>query len=666
MSQIDIDNFMNHLSAVIGVDYTDEQREFIKRFDSTQFCFASPGTGKTMSAIGGLLVAELAYKIPGNKIYAMSFTNMATQELASRHSKSCQKLGIRATPNFITLHKLCTGLLKEHYAKLGMTSITFSEDIPMQRWVDIICGSIEIAEVKVPKIVRAIHKLNSSLVFNPVDIKESFAFKECDVSYEVFEQIRGKMFLHGILIQKIPVSDILLCTLLLLNLHPEVSEAFRESCKLMLVDEAQDLSLLQLKIISMLAEHVVLIGDMKQQIYAFNGACSEIVDYFFKFYPEALKLQLSHSFRCKSKIAEYASKIIAVNDIHDEFVGVSEGGIVEKSSNFSLDPIVERIKEDYTQHNKHLQKDVLFLFRNNSSAIPIAEKLYAERIPFRVNNYQKIYELPVIKDLYALCALAEEPDYAPNIKALSLLIHELRQYKNVEQMPLYKIMLKTGKSVFDINYQFQDQTEATEAFNTLYALHQKLKSGCSVRDAFNIIYKLYEARWLKEKAFLLEYPPTYYINLVQGILANKTVRTMRQYEDEKAMFIQHCNDYEIGIRCYTMHAAKGLEADIVYVLDANDGMIPNTAKLQRVINKDCLYEAAKSIRNERSLCYVAATRAKDELYIYHTGKIAEMFSPDERNSYAELDACYNLYNTEKLDVETFVDFCKEYIYEQIK
>ena len=662
---MDVDSFINELAGRLGIIYTEEQREFIKNFNTTQFCFASPGTGKTMSSIGGLLTAELIYKIPGNRIYAMSFTNMATGELAARHTKACRKLGIRSTVQFVTLHKMCSKILRENFNLLGMSSISFSDDLPMQSWVNVICKSVDIPEMKVPRIVRAIHKLNSSLVFNQIDIEESYAFKECDISYDIFEKIRGLMLVFGIVLQKIPVSDILLCTLLLLSLHPEICETFSNNCDLMLIDEAQDLSLLQLKIISLLAKKVVLIGDMKQQIYAFNGACSEIVENFFKFYPDAKKLQLSKSFRCKNEIADFASTLILPNGITDEFTGTGTGGTITKTNSLDLSNIVNKIRDDYNAHDRHFSRDILFLFRNNASAVPIAEKLYNANLPFRVNNYKKIYELPVIKDLISICTLAQYPDVPSNVGCLGLLIPEFRQYREAAQSPLYKIMLKTGQNVFDINYQFQDQAEAADAFNMLYTLNQELNKGCMLTDAFNIAFKLYNEKYLRYKAFLLEYTPDYYINLVQGILSNKTLKTLIQHENEKEAYINQCNDLQFGIRCYTMHAAKGLEADDVYILDADDGILPNNSQLEKAIKKDCEYEAAKSIRNERSLVYVAATRAKDNLVIQYKKNLSPLLNPEDSEAYRKLDEHYNLYKAEQIDIENFMRFCEVYVYESI-
>ena len=121
----------------------------------------------------------------------------------------------------------------------------------------------------------------------------------------------------------------MLYTLELLLKHPEVSRKFKDQCRVMLVDEAQDLSLLQLRIISLLTDCPVLIGDIKQQIYAFNGACQEIVGQFYKYFPGAWRKYFSRSFRCKNEIANYATKLILPNHVGGEdFTGTGDGGVV--------------------------------------------------------------------------------------------------------------------------------------------------------------------------------------------------------------------------------------------------------------------------------------------------------------------------------------------------
>ena len=119
--------FISMLEVKLGTNYTDEQKELITKFgDGPVFCFADPGTGKTFTAIGGLINAECFKQIPGNNIYALSFTKLATGELAVRHERTCQKLGITKNVNFQTLHSLCRTILKDNYKLLGMQTFNTS------------------------------------------------------------------------------------------------------------------------------------------------------------------------------------------------------------------------------------------------------------------------------------------------------------------------------------------------------------------------------------------------------------------------------------------------------------------------------------------------------------------------------------------------------------
>ena len=672
---MDINSFLSLLSVHIQTDYTEEQLDFIKNFrqDNNTICFASPGTGKTASSVGGLLTAELFYKIPGNKIYALSFTRMATGELAARHSKACKKLGIRQTVNFRTLHSICTSIIKENADRLNMKSCQIVDNMPMQTQVDVISGSMHewgeaINEKKIPNIVRAIRSLNSSLTFDRKNVEDSSVFKRCEIDYETFDRIRGIIFTYSLLTEQVQVGDIMLYTLLLLTRYPEISDSFKENCSLMLVDEAQDLSLLQLKVISLLASNAIIIGDNKQSIYSFQGASQEIVSQFYKLFDNVTTCELTQSFRCKNEIAKFANSIIIKNQRDNEnmfFAGTGEGGTVDITNTLNLDLIIAETAETYLEQNYRFTKDYLYLFRNNASAVPVAEKLFKAKLPFRVNHYTKAYDLPVIQDLVKIALLAKQPDVPKNVEILSKLINEFSQYRNVEANPLYKIMTKTGYSVFEINYQYKNQVEASEVFDVLNEVRAELMSGETLDKVFNMIYPMYYAHWLKSHEYLLEFPKDYYISLVQDLLRVKNLDQFIQDENEKEQLIKKYIDANTGIRCYTMHAAKGLEADVVYILDADDGILPNNNKLRDMVRKDCPVEAAREIRNERSLCYVAATRARESLIIQYRNVLSPLYKPMS-DDYDEFDEIYKCNMHTETDIEAFDEFARKYVDEVIQ
>ena len=670
MNGITQEAFISMIEVKLDVNYTDEQKELITAFgEQPTFCFADPGTGKTYTAIGGLLNAELFKGIPGKNIYALSFTRMATGELATRHKRACDKLGISNTVNFSTLHALCRGILAENYRKLGMLSFGSSANLTMAESVRLIEGTcnewgVAMPPNKIRNVVEACRSLNAALVFDEDNVKTKMAFKTCDIEYDLFDRIRGTLFSYALLSESISVSDILLYTLMLMQRFPEVSAQFKEKCKFMLVDEAQDLSLLHLRVISMLTDNPIFIGDMKQQIYAFNGACQEIVEAFFKFFPNAVRKKLTKSFRCKNEIAEFATKIILHNNIGGEdFTGTGEGGSVTihnstMEDGFSLDEICANLREDYLKNNRRFTEDVMFLFRNNTSAIPVAEALFKVELPFRVNKYQPAYDVPVIKEMCELLQLCVNPYDYSNILALRYLIPEFKTYYNVQKHPMYEICTQMGCSIFEVNYPFRDIATGNKAMQLLVDVQELMATDAPVRDLFNMLWPMYDENWVRPNAWKLEASVKYYLSSVQP-LVHKTYKQFMQDEMKKLDIINESTRYNRGVRCYTMHASKGLEADVVYILDADEGLIPNNSQLKKMLDKRCDMDAARSVREERSLCYVACTRAKNHLHIIYNGEIANMLLGE--NSYKQFDDVYSYYKVVGDDVRAFEKFTEAYI-----
>ena len=432
----------------------------------------------------------------------------------------------------------------------------------------------------------------------------------------------------------------------------------------MLVDEAQDLSLLQLRIISLLTDNPVLIGDMKQQIYGFNGACPEVVSEFHKLYPNCTDMKLTQSFRCRNEIADYATKIILHNNIGgDDYKGVGDGGRVNLLSGLwengaDIETLCKNIHNTYVANANKFDKSYLFLVRNNVSILPIVEELYKQGLPFRVNKYQPAYEIPVIKELCELLQLCDQPSTLSNIMALKYLIPEFRGYYNLNEHPFYQICRQTGCSLFEVNYQFKNMHVGATAMELLLEVREMLQDGATVGDMFNKMWRLYEENWIRYTSWKLEASPEYYIQSINS-LTRKNYSKFIQDEIQKMNIIKESERYGRGVRCYTMHASKGLEADIVYIIDANDGLIPNTSKLKQMTDKKCDLDAARAIREERSLCYVACTRAKEELNIVYTGTPSPILLGE--NPFKQFDSVYQYYKSTGDDIHAFERFVERYV-----
>lgn len=672
MNQLNItqDAFITSMEVKLNVNYTEEQKELIKRFgDGPTFCFADPGTGKTFTAIGGLLNAELFKGIPGENIYALSFTRLATSEMATRFTRACENLRITKQVNFHTLHALCRMILSENYRLLGMQNFGTAAPLSMEQARRVIEGCLEewgeeMPVNKIKNVIRAITSLNAALIFDEDSVRSRMAFKECGIDYELFDKLRGNIFAYSLLTERVSVSDMLLYTVMLLQQHPEISENFKKKCRLMLVDEAQDLSLLQLRVINLLTDNPVFIGDMKQQIYAFNGACQEVVQEFHKLFPSALDMRLSKSFRCRNEIADYATEIIKHNHVGGEdYKGIGPGGKVHVRSGLYEDGLdivnlAEQLHEEFVNNRNRFEREYLFLTRNNISLIPIMEELYKQGLPFRVNKFAPAYEVPVIQEMCEILALCNDPSDYRSVVAMRYLIPEFKAYALTDN-PYYIICKKTGCSIFEVNYQFRNADVADEAMHVMMEVHEQLNKGATVGELFNLMWRLYYENYVRPNEWRFEAKPEYYIASVNS-LTRKPYNQFIQDEIRKKQVTEESERYQRGVRCYTMHASKGLEADCVYIIDANEGLIPNQSKLNRMISKQCALDAARAIREERSLCYVACTRAKEELYIIYTSENPAPLLMGA-NPYGMYDAVYESNTVHTDDIRAFTEFTERYI-----
>lgn len=655
--------FITSLEAGLGCVYTNEQRRLIEEFDRSTICFASPGTGKTHTAIAGLIDAELYKGIPGDNIYALSFTRMATGELSVRYKKACERLHITPHVTFRTLHSLCAQLLEENPRYFNLPSIRTDKQRPIKeqvRTVEDLCQ--EWGEKITPKIardvVRACTDLNSALIFDEDSVKSKMVFKQCRCNYELFTRIRKNLFLLPMYTGIVPVDCIMLYALVLMLRHPEVSAEFKSKCKIMLVDEAQDLSLLHLRVISLLTDNAILIGDMKQQIYAFNGACQEIVDQFYRLYPQASTKELTQSFRCKNEIIDFANRIIAPNKLLGlEATGTGDGGSVDIIPNVPLNELAAQFRDDYLSHNHMFTRDTLFLFRNNASAIPIAEALFKEQVPFRVNNYKAATELPVVKEMVEILNLCRNPYNINYVGALGYLIPELNGYGALKDNPFYKLCEKNSCSIFEINYIFKDMGVGSAAMQLLSELSEDIRQGVTVTDLFNKLWPMYESQWLHTRTWMLEYSVNYYINIINDVIRDKTFDKFVADEAAKVSFINENLERNRGIRCYTMHASKGLEADDVYILDADPDILPNLKKLNKMVECHSEMDAAREVRNERSLCFVAVTRAREHVYIVPHVEPAPILMGE--NIFSRFDEIYTSFGIQSDDINAFNDFARE-------
>lgn len=640
----------------LGIRLTDEQMDFAADFTKPLISFSNPGTGKSTTTVVGLIMAEVHHGVPGRQINAMSFTNAATAELKSRYSNACELCSMTPTVKFNTFHSICYSICRDAFPRMRATEgIDWGTDIKaMMKYLEQ-AGITGKDEYYAKKVVETIGDLNSSMIYDELNIERSYKFKQLGLSVKVFQDIRVEWLLRCVQREKIPQGEIPVMALYVLCLYPEIRAKYRAQYDIMVVDEFQDMSNLYLKVLSMIAGNLIAIGDMKQQIYGFNGASLEIVREYKKIYPNAREVNLTQSFRCKEEIARYATNIIRKNDpTVAAFKGVSEGGCVEIMNyrELNVPAIVMRIKEEQKLIGNKGYKDSMFLFRNNVSAIPLAEELYRQHVSFRMPKFLPVYEMPVFKTICTMIDAAIDPRNLDKVSALCKLIPEFKKLPERDNVLLCE-MRATYKGMFDVAVRFREQ-RTVQIMNALQRAAKLVSEKAKASQVFNAVFSVYEHYILEDKWWLFPKPKEYYIGLVAPIVTAKTYDQMLREEYDKQRFISECERAHYGVRCYTLHAAKGLEADNIYILDADEGVFPNVTMMKKYIDSGCEYEAAKELHNERNLLYVGITRAKDNVTICYGDELTSLIEKPLSNGWCYLDTVYENTRKDYDDVGAFI------------
>ena len=640
------------IDASTGTKSTDEQMAFALDFTKPKANFANPGTGKSATMVKGLIMTETYHKIPGEKINAMSFTRESTAELKARYDKACKRCGITPTVKFNTFHSICREIVNVKYPRLRIRSgFDWDKDLGALKSYMEKLGLETDNDYYNKRVMLAIDKLNRELCYDPLNVERRYTFKELDMSLDKFQALRVEMFVYGLNMKCITQGEIPTYALYVLACDPALQAKYKSMYKIMIVDEFQDMTKLYLTILAMISETLIVIGDMKQQIYGFNGACAEIVEEYLKMFPNAEVHELTQSFRCKNEIADFATSIYQPNDYAVKaFNGVGDGGSVRvvQSADLNIRDIVRSIKEDNRRFMEEGKKErtSMFLVRNN----PIAEELDRQGVLFRVGKFYRVQDYPIYKELCDLGMLAAEPANEYYQKTCIKYFPEFRRYSEY-QNPFLKATY--GKSIFDVNYAFQ--TDSSRKIMTLLSKAARLIAEKSVAlEIIETLWEIYDKYIIEGKWWKLDYEVGFYQSLVVPIITRKDFLLMINEENDKAHKIQDNINANVGVRCYTMHASKGLEADDVYLLDMDSNIVPSVKNLSKLIKAGCEYEAARMVREERNLLYVGCTRAKENLIITHYGELTPLIASPKWNDYTYLDEIYTQTKMEFKDVETFL------------
>jgi len=608
----------------------EEQRLPAMQTDGAVLVTAGAGSGKTRMLTHRIAYMVKELDISPNNILAITFTNKAANEMKERLEKMINFIGDMWV---CTFHAMCSKILRYNINLLGYTkSFTIYGDSEQNSVLKKILEKDHIKSMLTNKQLEeemstktlAWHISNAKNNLLKPDEYSRFIRdeKKCKIITSVYKEYEDTLFKSNAL----DFDDLLVKTYELLKQFPDTLEFYQNKFKYIHVDEFQDTNTSQYELVKLLSgkyKNVFAVGDEDQCIYSWRGAQVGNVKQFTIDFAGCKVFKLEQNYRSTKKIIEVANKVIKNNTNRIEkhlWTGNEEGSEVELKQTYNdieeAESIAEKI-EYLVKHQGHKYSDFAILMRVNSLSRILEEKLLTYNIPYKVYGGFKFFERKEIKDTTAYLSLLANPsDTEATIRMLGF---PKKGIGDVSIEKLANIAYDNGVSIMDI-------INDCEKYGVTGALANKLKD----------VKVLFEDLNLKKETMTLEDFASYIVERV-GI---KEAIGMKTEEDENKCqnvdsFIQSVTEFadvnegagideflqsitlmrdidsmtdeDNFVSLITVHAAKGLEFNVVFLVGLNDGLFP----LSRAINST----NPNDLEEERRLMYVAVTRAKKKLFL---------------------------------------------------
>ncbi|MDO5409256.1 MAG: ATP-dependent helicase [Lachnospiraceae bacterium] len=585
---------------------TKPQYEAVTHKDGPMLVLAGPGSGKTF--VLTLRIQELieeGHVNPGN-ILVVTFTRAAADQMKERFLKlSSQET---TAVSFGTFHSIFFKIIRYAYHYQGSQIIREEQKYALLR--EIIRSKKVAIEDEKEFISGLISEI--SLVKGEMMNLEHYYSTSCpsEVFCEIFQAYQGWMDQNHM----IDFDDMQVICYELFKGRPDILASWQRKFQYILVDEFQDISRIQYELVKMLSaplNNLFIVGDDDQSIYRFRGARPEIMLGFEKDYPNCKKVLLDVNFRCDRNIVAAAGRVISKNKTRfEKEIQANRPAacavLVRKFEDSSKQylHVIREIQEAEKQGTP--LEEMAVLFRTTRCAGGLVQKLMDFNIPFQMKDVlPDLYSHFISRNILAYVRIAmgsrDRSDFLEIINRPNRYVSRtLFDTPQVSFDALANVFLKQDKEwMADRIYKLEVQVKMISKM-TPYAAISYIRNAIGYEE------------YLQEYAAFRRMKPSELFDILDEIQENsrefKTfdewllhIETYQQELKEKAADRNRKGE---GVVLSTMHAAKGLEYDTVYIIDANEGITPHE---KAVLEED--------IEEERRLFYVAMTRAKNRLLI---------------------------------------------------
>ena len=609
----------------------DKQIEGVRATEGPVLILAAAGSGKTK-----VLTSRIAYLIEKGvapeEILALTFTNKAAGEIKERIAKLLKttnyKLQTINYPLVGTFHSIGAKILRKELVALPgkyTPDFTIYDSDDQLDLVKNVMAELEIDSKKFnPRAILARISQAKTDLADP----EKYA----DSAKEWFEKIVAKIYpLYQKSLQTsnaMDFDDLVFLTVRMLQEHQDILEKYRQKFKYILVDEYQDTNRSQYLFLKMLAQkhqNIMAVGDDYQGIYSFRQADIRNILSFEKDYPQAKIIFLEQNYRSTQNILAAAQNIISKNKFqrHKNLWTKNQEGdkifLVELDHERAEgDFIAEKAQEGLRQGR--LLNEYCVLYRIHAQSRAVEEALLKRGLPYKIIGGLKFYDRKEIKDILAYLKIIPNPSDFVSLERIAntpprgigkITFNRLRQKHQESEQSLAEIVKQDpGED------KTKTQQKALAGLTSLSNLLADLKEQGQKDSLSKVIKKLLNE--VKYQKYLIEKTTdheTRWENVKELLTVTKKYDHLKASEAlpiflEEVALLQvtdEINPEEKRITLMTIHAAKGLEFPIVFLAGMEEGIFPNPRSVG----------SQAELEEERRLCYVGITRAKERLYLTH-------------------------------------------------
>ncbi len=600
-----------------------EQKRAVETTEGPLLIQAGAGSGKTKT-----LTHRIAYIITTGlaspyQILAVTFTNKAAKEMRTRladlvgHDAEDKSF----LPFMGTFHSICVKILRINgdYVKVPRNFVIFDETDRLAV-VKQVCKQLKVDEKATPPraIVGLISGAKNELI-GPAEYNNLAVSPLQKAAAEVFPLYEKALKDASAL----DFDDLIGKAVELLDKNPDVRKQWQDRFRYVLIDEYQDTNSAQYKLVRMLVNHnknIAVVGDDWQSIYSWRGADFKNILNFEKDYKDTTVIKLEQNYRSKKPILEAAHKVITKNTHRSDkkLWTADEGGqpvqiVPVASERAEAEAIVRRIETSINLNSRGYD-DFAVLYRTNAQSRSLEEVFLRYSVPYRIVGGVRFYDRKEIKDVIAYIRLIFQPE-------------DRVSFERIVNVPGRGIGARSLENFF--NWQNENDWTLSE---TLKNISEADNLTPKAKVAFNKVGNLLDdMRGIADNtnpAGLIDslLRRTDYLDYLNDGTAqaearienvNELLSVARVYQDagledflEEVALVSEAeqkNKDSAAVTLMTLHAAKGLEFSVVFMVGMEETILPHTRA-----NYD-----SHDMEEERRLCYVGMTRAKEELYMIH-------------------------------------------------